>query len=86
MQREKIEFIIIEQAALAADRSKDMITIESTIDDLAMDSLAVISLVVGVEDALNIEISCTERISMGNLSDMRDVIENKIAQDMPVAA
>lgn len=86
MKRESIECIVIEQAAIAANLDPEMITITSTIDDLAMDSMSVINFVVGVEDAFDVEISCADRICMDRLTDVCDLVSNKVVMEMPVAA
>ena len=86
MQRESIESIIVEQAAIAAGHESGMITVESTIDDLAMDSMSIINFVVAVEDAFDIEITCADTICMDRLVDICDLGSNQIAIELPVAA
>lgn len=86
MQRESIESIVIEQAAIAAGHESGIITVESTIDDLAMDSMSIINFVVAIEDAFDIEINCANTICMDRLADVCDLVSDQIAIELPVAA
>lgn len=46
------------------------VSISSSFDDLALDSLSCIELIVAVEDAFGVEISCAERIAMQSIADL----------------
>lgn len=46
------------------------VSISSTFEDLALDSLSCIELVTAVEDEFGVDISCAERIGMDSIADL----------------
>jgi acyl carrier protein len=88
MQRFQVIEAVRMAAAEASGRSFDDIAIRTTMDELALDSLGIIELTVGVEEACDVEIGCGQRIEMETVGCFVDVACEQIERlhQMRIAA
>lgn len=86
MQRKSIETIIIDRLAIAGGLNAEEISIDSKVEDLAIDSISMVDFAVGLEDAFNIEIECLDPVEIEALTDVRDLVIAKLEEQVPVAA
>lgn len=79
------EMRIAEIARTLVDPGVEVL-IGSTFDDLALDSLSCIELIVAVEDAFDVEISCAERIAMQSIADLAHHVDGMRVEYSALAA
>lgn len=70
---EKLKNILVDQLAV----DPDSITEDTTMEDLGADSLALVELVMSVEDEFDIEIEDDALENMKSVADVLDYIESK---------
>ena len=70
---EQIKKILVEQLEL----DEDIVTPETTIEDLGVDSLDLVEAVMTIEDTFNIKIEDTDLESLKTVNDFVKYVENK---------
>ncbi len=70
---EQIKKILVEQL----DLDEDIVTPETTIEDLGVDSLDLVEAVMTIEDTFNVKIEDTDLESLKTVNDFVKYIENK---------
>jgi acyl carrier protein len=67
MDRDRVTHVVLAQAAEISGMPASAIGEHTRIDDLALDSLSTIELTVAIEDALQTQIDCGQRVSAETL-------------------
>ncbi len=70
---EQIKKILVEQL----DIDEDIVTPETTIEDLGVDSLDLVEAVMAIEDTFNIKIEDNDLESLKTVNDFVNYVENK---------
>lgn len=88
MDRNHVADIVFAQAADISERAVATIGESTRIDDLGLDSLQMIELTVAIEDALDTEIGCGERVCAETLGCYVSMVHTRMAGRMrlPMAA
>lgn len=68
---EKVKAIIIDQLSIS---DEDMITMETTLEDLGADSLDMVEVIMAIEDEFDVQIKDEDLESLKSVSDLIDYI------------
>ena len=68
---EKVKAIIMEQLSIS---DEDMITPETTLEDLGADSLEMVEVIMAIEDEFDVQIKDEELENLKNVGDLIDCI------------
>jgi acyl carrier protein len=71
---EKVKAIIVDQLSIS---DEDIITVDTTLEDLGADSLDLVELVMTLEDEFNIQIEDDAMDSLKTVGDVLDYIASK---------
>ena len=68
---EKIKAIVIDQLSIA---DEDMITMDTTLEDLGADSLDMVEVIMAIEDEFDVQIKDEDLENLNSVSDIIDYI------------
>jgi acyl carrier protein len=77
----KIEHTLYKIIARAIKRNDFALTPVTTFKSLGVDSLAVVQILVNIEDAFNIELADKDMKSIANMGELINYIEKKVAEN-----